>query len=226
MSLIATAATFVLDTLLQSEEVKKFPKDFINASAKWVRSWFLEDDPKTEEKLTSEKSRDYKQAVVESKLEELLANPTFEQELKTKLAEWEKHAASVNMQNTIQGSNINVGGDFDNYQAGGNITITHNYSTPPASATPPPVQVTKPIVTPETKEKLQGYVANNQTKEAIDKLLSLSNGHPEFMKMVLAQSNKWEQLKHQEMMGSISFSDASVEQSKIVTAVLNLIGGL
>ena len=65
MPLIEKATAYVLGALLQNEEFKKFPQDFISASVEWVRSWFLKDDPKTEAKLSSDKSIDYKQAVVE-----------------------------------------------------------------------------------------------------------------------------------------------------------------
>ena len=47
-AMLESAAKFVFDLILENEEVKKFPRDFVTASMKWVRSWFLtDDDPQT-----------------------------------------------------------------------------------------------------------------------------------------------------------------------------------
>lgn len=41
---IEKAIEYILGVLTENEEVKKFPQDFVTASAQWVRSWFLKDD--------------------------------------------------------------------------------------------------------------------------------------------------------------------------------------
>ena len=89
------ATGFILNLLLENEEVKKFPQDFITASMQWVRSWFLTDDPETEKVVNSNQPPAVKQAVIEAKLEYLLKNPQFEQELKARLGEYEWHSAKT-----------------------------------------------------------------------------------------------------------------------------------
>ena len=234
MSIIATATAFILDTLIQSEEVKKFPKDFTDASVKWIRSWFLKDDPKTEEKINSDKSRDYKEAIVEGKVEELMTNPQFEQELKAILQEWQQQVATVqntiNRQNTLENSSIQSGRDVrigdENFQAGGSINITNNYGGPAASAEPSMAQISRPTAPLEVIQKLREHIAYNRVKEAIDQLLLISTGHSDFQNLVLAQSSSFEQLRYQEMIGSISTSEANVESSKIISRILKLISEL
>lgn len=236
MPLIEKATAYVLGALLQNEEFKKFPQDFISASVEWVRSRFLKDDPKTEAKLSSDKSLDYKQAVVESKLEDLLENPQFQQELESQLAEYERHAAAVQhivqQKNVLQNSSLTAGGNIEigdrNIQAGGNVQIVHhNYASQPSGeAARPVVPVTKPVVSAEEKETLRRLVGSNETKTAIDRLNALSVGHEAFRNMVLVQSGKWDALKREEIMGTISHSEAVTERNKIVSAVLALIGEL
>jgi hypothetical protein len=46
MSLIQKATDFIFGIVLEDETVKSFPKEFVSESAKWIRSWFLKDDPK------------------------------------------------------------------------------------------------------------------------------------------------------------------------------------
>jgi hypothetical protein len=230
MPLIEKATAYVLGALLQNEEFKKIPQDFISASVEWVRSWFLKDDPKTEAKLSSDKSIDYKHGVVESKLEDLLENPQFQQELESQLAEYERHAAAVqhisNRTASIENSQVNTGGGAI-HQAGRDIQIIHHYASQPSGeAAKPVVPVTKPIAGAAVKEALQKIVGAGETKNAIDWLNELSTGHEEFRKLVLAQSNKWDAVKRQEMMGTLSFSEAMLERNKIVSAVLDLIGEL
>jgi hypothetical protein len=230
MPLIEKATAYVLGALLQNEEFKKFPQDFISASVEWVRSWFLKDDPKTEAKLSSDKSIDYKHGVVETKLEDLLENPQFQQELESKLAEYERHAAAVqhisNRTASIENSQVNTGGGAI-HQAGRDIQIIHHYASQPSGeAAKPVVPVTKPLVSAEEKETLRRLIGSNETKTAIDRLNALSVGHEAFRNMVLAQSGKWDALKREEIMSTISYSEAMVERARIVSAVLGLIGEL
>ncbi len=237
MLLIEKATRFVLGALLENEEFKKFPQDFITASVQWVRSWFLEDEPRLEEKIKSpDRTEDNKRGLVESKTERLIENPQFLRELEARLAEYERHAAAiqhtVNQDKVIQNSSINTGGgDFrqgdDRYTAGGNIQIVHNYGPQGGDAASKPTPpVVKPIVDPGVKETLRQLIAGNRTKDAIDQLLNLSVQHPEFRNLVLQQSERWQQLKRNEMMSVISFSEANIERAKIVSAVLNLMSEL
>ena len=50
--MLETATQYILDLLTDNEELKKFPKEIIDASVKWVKSWFLiPEDSKTNAKL-------------------------------------------------------------------------------------------------------------------------------------------------------------------------------
>ena len=52
MPLIETATQYILDLLTGNEELKKFPKEFIDEPVTWVKSCFLvPEDPKTNVKL-------------------------------------------------------------------------------------------------------------------------------------------------------------------------------
>ncbi len=51
MALLETALDYIFSIITENEAVKKFPIDFVTASAQWIRSWFLIDDPKTAAKL-------------------------------------------------------------------------------------------------------------------------------------------------------------------------------
>jgi hypothetical protein len=39
--MLATATQYILDLLTDNEELKKFPKEFIDASVTWVKSCFF-----------------------------------------------------------------------------------------------------------------------------------------------------------------------------------------
>ncbi|MEZ0483420.1 hypothetical protein [Fibrella aquatica] len=108
--MIPVAIKYVTDLLLENEEVKKFPKDFVTAGMLWVRSWFLkEDDPVTKGIIESEtQPTAVKEAVLEAKLKELLKNPQFVQELQAQLATYAQHSPTA--KNIIDGANIDVTG--------------------------------------------------------------------------------------------------------------------
>lgn len=109
MALIETATAYILGIITENEEVKKFPKDFVSASMKWIRSWFLEDDPKAAAKLNDvSKSDDYKKAVIEAKLEDLEGNEVFQKELAEKLQAYAQH--KITRKNVVEDADIEVEG--------------------------------------------------------------------------------------------------------------------
>lgn len=233
MALLEKAGAFILQALLENEEFKKFPKDFVTESVLWVRSWFLKDDPKMEEKLQSDKSEDYKLGVVESKLETLWENPQFKQELESKLEAMERHAAAmpqiIQQKNVISnspltaGRDIHIGDKKEAYKADGNILITNNYGSQPAAEQAPVSPMTKPAVSAQEKEELRQWIGQTRVKEAIDRLARLSVGHDAFRNIVIGLANRWDQVKNQEMMGTLNFFDAGTEKQRIVSATLDLI---
>lgn len=87
-----TAAKYILDLLTENEELKKFPKEFVDASVTWVKSWFLKpDDPRTNAKLQDpEKPIEVKKDLILDKLGDLKDNAQFQQELAERLAAFEQ----------------------------------------------------------------------------------------------------------------------------------------
>jgi hypothetical protein len=121
-----TALKYVLSLLIENEEVQKFPKEFVASSVKWVRSWFLIDDPAAEAVVKLPGNEDAKKAVIEAKLPKLLEDEKFVKELEAQIQtmqiEREKlpgtvitNTATIGDSNhntaTIQGSTI--GGQLD-----------------------------------------------------------------------------------------------------------------
>jgi len=111
--MLETATKFILDFILDNEEVKKFPKDFVTASMKWVRSWFLtDDDPDTKSMLESNASIEKKKEAIVQKTERLQQNPQFNHELKERLQEYGIHVANsrnVAIGNTISAHTVHIG---------------------------------------------------------------------------------------------------------------------
>lgn len=111
MALLETALEYIVGIVTENEEVKKFPKDFVTASMKWIRSWFLVDDPKTEAKLTDpHRSLDSKKTLIETKLEALNENPQFVRELREKLNLFEQQRARL--KNVISEADIDAKGSI------------------------------------------------------------------------------------------------------------------
>lgn len=107
--MIDAARKYLLDLILENEEVKKFPKDFVTASMQWIRSWFLIDDPTAEILLDLTGAEAAKTKLVEAKLPQLLENQAFVQELERKMAEFAVQRERIS--NVVDHSNIEVGGN-------------------------------------------------------------------------------------------------------------------
>jgi exoribonuclease R len=96
MAILETATAYILGIITENEEVKKFPKDFVSASMRWIRSWFLEDDPKLTAKLAEpNRSEESKKTLIESKLEDLEGNEAFQKELTEQLQAYTQHKARI-----------------------------------------------------------------------------------------------------------------------------------
>ena len=110
MPLITKATEYILSILTEDETVKHFPKEFVAESAKWVRSRFLKDDPRTEPKLQDpDRSPESKKAVIEIKLEDMLENPQFKAALEQQLAAFEQQ--KTRLKNVVDKSDIDVKGN-------------------------------------------------------------------------------------------------------------------
>lgn len=112
--MLKTATKFVLDLVLKNETIQKFPAEMLEASAQWVRSWFLTDeDPATTAVLQSpEATVAAKQEAIEKKTEILLGNPDFRRELEEHLriaGIRVENSENVLIGNTIHAQNVYVG---------------------------------------------------------------------------------------------------------------------
>lgn len=109
--MLATATKYILDLLTDNEELKKFPKEFIDASVTWVKSWFLiPEDPKTNAKLEDpNKPMEVKKDIIQDKLEDLKDNAQFQKELTEQLAAFEQHR--IRLKNVVQDADIDVKGN-------------------------------------------------------------------------------------------------------------------
>ncbi len=110
MALLETATAYILGIITENEEVKKFPKDFITESMKWIRSWFLKDDPVVSSVVENPTlSDEVKKPVIEAKLKSLEENEAFMAALKTQLEAYAQQQAR--QKNILDTTKIEVKGD-------------------------------------------------------------------------------------------------------------------
>ncbi len=97
MAILETAGAYVLGILMNNKEVKNFPKEFIDESVKWVKSWFLTpEDPVTTAMLSNNDLPEaVKKSVVDAKLKTLESNADFMQQLEAKLQVYSTHKARI-----------------------------------------------------------------------------------------------------------------------------------
>jgi hypothetical protein len=104
------AKTFLVDLLLQNEEVKKFPQDFLKTAMNWTRLWLAaEDDVLTKAVIDSPGNEPLKTALIEQKLPGLLQNEAFTQQLQNMLAQYSMQKARV--KNIVDNSTVDVQGN-------------------------------------------------------------------------------------------------------------------
>jgi len=254
MALVEKALDYIFGIITENEAVKKFPKDFVTASAQWIRSWFLIDDPKTAAKLADpQRSAESKKTIIEGILEDLQENPVFVQELEERLAAFEQHKsrlknvmknADIDAQgnvhigdkgsssgdhydekNVIQGGTIKAGGDF---RLGDDVVTGNEH-----------VQIfhnyyggskgkgTSASPDAGIKSELKALLAKEKTEEVIERLLDLSeSSDKDLNNNVLLQSARYTRINNQEMKGVISNAEAGIERNKINDALARLIDEL
>lgn len=251
MPLLKTALDYIFGILTENEEVKKFPKDFITASAQWIRSWFLVDDPKTAAKLADPtRSADSKKTLIEGKLEDLLENATFVQELEARLAAFEQHKSRLknvmtdadidvkgnvhigdkgnasgdqyDEKNVIKGGNIKAGGDFrlGDEVVSGNENVSIVHNYYGSGKD----QGLSPAQDGDVKSALKTLLRREKTEEVIERLLDLSeNGNKGLNEEVLLLSARFHRINNQEHKNVISTAEAGIERNKINAALARLI---
>ena len=104
--LLNKAAEYILALLTEDETIKAFPKEFIAESAKWVKSWFLKDDPMTTTLVNNPAlPPEAKKAVVDAKLKTLDDAGTLPAELSQRVEAFLQEKARI--------KNVMVGGSID-----------------------------------------------------------------------------------------------------------------
>ncbi|HOY08420.1 MAG TPA: hypothetical protein PLO67_23590 [Saprospiraceae bacterium] len=249
------AKTFLVDLLLQNEEIKKFPQDFLTNTTNWVRSWLAaEDDVLTKAVLDSPGNEPLKAALIEQKLPALLQNELFTQQLQNMLGQYSIQKARVknmvdNATVEVQG-NVKIGdknplsGDVydqkntlkgSTLKAGGDVHIGDEILHAGGNIHFGDIHYHAPVTTgkPDTPasapiaKELRALIAAARTGEAITKFVQYAEQHtPELTNEILLISTRWESLKRRERMGVVSYSDVNIERNQVNNALLGLIGEL
>jgi Effector-associated domain 11/CHAT domain len=76
------------------------------------------------------------------------------------------------------------------------------------------------------QDKLRDLIAANKTEQVLQELESVVAKDRELLDSVVLLKKKYTNLKRQDMLGIISFSDSNLENSRITVALLEIIGNL
>lgn len=253
--MLETAAKYILDLLTENEELKKFPKEFVNESVKWVKSWFLKpEDPKTNAKLEDpNKSMEVKKDIIQDKLDDLKDNPQFIKELTERLATFEQHNArlknvvhdadidvkgSVHIgdkgnssgdnydeKNIIKGSTIKAGGDF---RLGDDVVSGNQHVNIVHNyfGGGKGGEKTPPQYS-DIKSELKTLLRKEKTDDVIERLLDFTESNDkDALNTVLLLSARLNRINSQEHKGIISNGEAGIERNKINAALASLIDDL
>ena len=250
--MLETATKYMLDLLTENEELKKFPKEFVNESVKWVKSWFLKpEDPKTTAKLEDpNKSMEVKKDIIQDKLEDLKGNSQFQKELTERIAAFEQQRArlknvvsdtdidvkgSVHIgdkgsssgdnydeKNVIKGSTIKAGGDF---RLGDDVIAgNHHVNIVHNYFGGGKGHEKTPSQYSDIKSELKTLLRKEKTDEVIERLLDLTESHDKDLNnTVLLLSARLNRINSQENKGIISNGEAGIERNKINAALASLI---
>lgn len=248
------AASYILGIITEDETVKNFPKEFISEAAKWIKSWFLKDDVKTEDKLKDpNRSVENKKGVIEGKLEDALEDPTFKAELEKRIAAFETQKNRLN--NVVYDANIDVGGNVhignkgaasnDGYdeknvikggsiKAGGDFRLGDDVISGNEN-----VQITNnyygaghqpkemsPKANAGLRKTLEDLVASGKAERAIEMLMDADVMEAEDRTTILLQSGRLSQLKRQVNIGVLSNDEANLERNKIISTLLDVISNI
>ena len=253
--MLETATKYILDLLTENEELKKFPKEFVNESVKWVKSWFLTpEDPKTTAKLTSpSKSVEYKKDVIDDKLEELQDNPQFKKELTERMTAFEQQRAKLknvvsdtdidvkgsvhigdkgsssgdnyDEKNVVKGSTIKAGGDF---RLGDDVYAGNQHVNIVHNYfSGGKGQEKTPPQYNDIKSELKTLLRKEKTDEVIDRLLDLTESNDKDLNnKVWLISARLTRINNQENKGTISSGEAGIDRNKINASLTSLIDDL
>jgi hypothetical protein len=247
--MLETATKYILDLLTENEELKKFPKEFVNESVKWVKSWFLKpEDPKTNAKLEDpNKPIEVKKDIIQDKLEGLKDNPQFIKELTERLAAFEQqktitkfnvieggsfkvqkdvHIGTVGASNHKQADEENVikNAQFDvggDFRLGNTTHIVHNYFSGAKISEKAPPQYN------DVKANLKALLVKGKTAQVFEQLLDLTEKHDEDAhNTVLLLSAQLNRLNAKETNGLLSYSEATTERNRLTHSLIRVIDDL
>ena len=253
--MLETATKYILDLLTDNEDLKKIPKEFVNESVKWVKSWLLRpEDPKTNAKLEdSNKSIEVKKDIIQDKLDDLKDNAQFTKELTERMTAFKQQRArlknvvtdadidikgSVHIgdkgsasddnydeKNIIKGGKIKAGGDF---RLGDDVVSgNQNVHIVHNYFGGGKGQQKTPPQYADVKSELKTLLRKEKTDEVIERLLDLTEvKDKDLNNTVLLLSARLTRINNQENKGTISGGEAGIERNKINASLTNLIGDL
>lgn len=130
--------------------------------------------------------------------------------------------AVSNSENVVQGNIMHAGNDITiNNNKGDNYNIVNNYYAHPSGQGGVPIAAFDGL-----KRELRQQIAKGHTGEVLQKLTNLNGQSESFQNSAIHLSGRWAQLKRQEMMGLLGFSEANIERSRINNSVLSLMSEL
>lgn len=249
--MLETVTKYILDLLTENEELKKFPKEFVDESVKWVKSWFLKpEDPKTNAKLEDpNKPIEVKKDIVQDKLEDLKDNAQFQKELTERISAFEQQRAkrkgvvensdidvkgsvyigdkgsssgdNYDEKNIIKGSTIKAGGDFRL----GDDVVSGNQNIHIVHNYFGANKANDKSNIPQTlASELKGLLAKEKIEEVIERLLDHSETNDkDIHNTVLMLSARFSRINNQEQKGISSNSEAGIERNKINHSLAEII---
>ena len=251
---LETAAAYVLGIITENEDFKKFPKEFVGESIKWVKSWFLTpEDPKATAKLIDpDKSIEVKKDIIADKLAELKNNPTFQTELTEKIQLFEHHrrqllntiensdievkgnfkqsnsigtgSSDSDTTNSIKGSKIVVGGDFTQ---GNDIQQGHTIVNNDFYAPQPSETSEGSPQYKAVKNDLKALLAEGSIRQVIKELLDITE-YTDYDKYntTLLIFAQYSQIRDQSIKGIIKTPTANIELNRLANVLLSVIDDL
>jgi hypothetical protein len=248
--IIEIAVEYIISILLEDKTVKTFPKEFVDESVKWAKSWLLtSDDSIINAKLEDpNRSIDVKKYIIQGKLEGLNNNPQFAKELTERLASFEQQRERL--KNVVTDADIDVkgvvyigykGGSLgDNYdekniikgsmiKAGGGFRLGDDVISGIQN-----VHIVhnyfgdgKGHQYADVKSELKTLLRKEKTDEVIERLLDHTESNDnDAHNTVLLLSARLNRINSQEHKGIISNGEAGIERNKINAALASLIEDL
>jgi hypothetical protein len=250
--MLETAAKYVLDLLTENEELKKFPKEFVDESVKWVKLWFLTpEDPKANAKLEDpNKAIEVKKDIIKDKLDDLKENPQFVKELTEQLNRFEKERNTrknyLGKEGSIESDGKVVVGDTgasvnDGYtekniiegkiKAKGDVRIGDDIvSNSQVIHNYYGVENSSKTAPPQyndIKSELKVLLRKGKTANTIERLLDLTeNTDQDTHNTVLLLSAQLNRLDSQENRNIIGRSDAEIGRNSLNDRLMSVINGL